>query len=189
MNKYIKYIIGLFILGLGISLTIQSDLGAGPWDLLAHGQYLRFGMSVGFWQNVNYLITITVIMLVFKTKFNYMVFVPGIILGLFIDGFLMINFRHFLSPYPLVFLGTFLCSVGIIIYVGQAFIPNAIDYLMLTLHQKLKLSTGIAKLITDFIPLVFALILGIYPNVGTLITFIFVPVFMTLITKVTGYGI
>ena len=189
MNKYIKYTIGLLFLGLGITFTIQSGLGAGPWDLLAHGQYLRFGMSVGFWQNVNYLVIITLIMLIFKKKFNYIVFVPGIILGLFIDGFLMFDFTQFINPYPLVFIGTFLCSVGIIIYVGQKFIPNAIDYLMLTLHEELKIKTGAAKLLTDFIPLVFALILGILPNIGTLITFIFVPFFMTLITKVTGYGI
>ena len=189
MNKYIKYLIGLITLALGITFTIQSGLGAGPWDLLAHGQYLRFSMSVGFWQNVNYLILITVIMLIFKKKFNYLVFVPGIILGLFIDLFLMFDFNAYIPAYPLVFIGTFICSVGIIIYVGQDLIPNAIDYLMLTLHQELKISTGIAKLITDFIPLAVALLLGIRPNIGTLITFIFVPIFLSLITKVTGYGI
>lgn len=180
---------GLILLALGITFTIQSNLGAGPWDLLAHGQYLRFSMTVGFWQNINYVFIITTITILFKKKFNYLVFVPGIVLGLFIDLFLMFDFNAYIPSYPLVFLGTFICSIGIIIYVGQDLIPNAIDYLMLTLHQELKINTGLAKLITDFIPLLVAFALGIKPNIGTLITFLFVPIFMNLITKVTGYGI
>lgn len=189
MNTHVKYIIGLMLLGLGITFTIQSGLGAGSWDLLAHGQYLRFGLTVGFWQNVNYLLIVLMVKVVFKTKWNFWVFIPGIILGVFIDLFLLLDFTLFLGAYPLVFLGSFICALGIIMYVGSDLIPNAIDYLMLSLHTELKLKTGLAKLITDFIPILIAMILGIMPNIGTLITFLAVPMFLSLITKVTGYGI
>lgn len=187
MNKYIKYIIGLLILGVGISLTIQSDLGAGTWDLLAHGLYLKFSMSVGFWQNINYLVIISLITVIFKRKFNLWVFIPGIILGVFIDLILKINFSLYLNPYTMIVLGSFLCSLGIIIYTDQKVLPNAIDYLMLTLQEELPIKTGTAKLITDAVPLVFGFMLSIRPAIGTLIIFLLVPMFITLINYFLTY--
>lgn len=80
-------------------------------------------------------------------------------------------------------------ALGVMIYLRQNLMPNAVDYLMLTLQEELNISTSLAKLITDGIPLIIAMVFGIYPYLGTLINFIFMPIFLRLITAVTGLGL
>ena len=189
MKKGIKYFIGIVTIALGIAMTIQANMGAGTWDLLAHGLSLKFSMTTGFWQNINFITSLVLITIIFKRKLNVLSLIPGLVLGSFVDVFLRFDFAAYLHSYLLIFLGTFVMAVGVMIYLRQNLMPNAIDYLMLTLQEELKISTSLAKLITDGIPLIVAMVFGIYPYLGTLINFIFMPIFLRLITAVTGLGL
>ena len=48
--KYVFYVIGILLLTLGISLTIQSDLGTSPFDALLVGLSINVGLTVGSWE-------------------------------------------------------------------------------------------------------------------------------------------
>lgn len=49
-TKYVYYGLGVLVLSLGISLTIQSGLGASPFDALLVGLSKEFGLTVGSWE-------------------------------------------------------------------------------------------------------------------------------------------
>lgn len=57
--KYMYYGIGILILSLGISLTIQSGLGTSPFDALLVGLSKKIGLTVGSWE-----VLISVILLI-----------------------------------------------------------------------------------------------------------------------------
>lgn len=48
--KYVLFVAGILILTLGISLTIQSELGTSPFDALLVGLSHQVGLSVGSWE-------------------------------------------------------------------------------------------------------------------------------------------
>ncbi len=56
--KYIFYVLGILILTLGISFTIQSDLGTSPFDALLVGLSLNVGLTVGSWEIIIALLLI-----------------------------------------------------------------------------------------------------------------------------------
>jgi len=45
--KYVFYVLGILILTLGIAFTIQSELGASPFDALLVGLSVHAGLTVG----------------------------------------------------------------------------------------------------------------------------------------------
>lgn len=56
--KYLFYILGILILTLGISFTIQSSLGTSPFDALLVGLSTNVGLTVGSWEIILALILI-----------------------------------------------------------------------------------------------------------------------------------
>jgi len=56
--KYLFYILGILILTLGISFTIQSNLGTSPFDALLVGLSTNSGLTVGIWEIILALILI-----------------------------------------------------------------------------------------------------------------------------------
>lgn len=56
--KYLFYVIGILILTLGIAFTIQSDLGASPFDALLVGLAVHAGLTVGSWEVIIALLLI-----------------------------------------------------------------------------------------------------------------------------------
>src|SRR5690625_5555915 len=49
-TRWIFYGLGIFILTLGISLTILSGLGTSPFDALLVGLSIKVGLTVGSWE-------------------------------------------------------------------------------------------------------------------------------------------
>ncbi len=66
--KYVFFVLGIFILSLGISFTIQSDLGTSPFDALLVGLSINVGLTVGSWEIIIALILICCNSLLKKTK-------------------------------------------------------------------------------------------------------------------------
>jgi uncharacterized protein len=57
-HYYIFYGLGILLLTLGISFTIQSDLGTSPFDALLVGLSKDVGLTVGSWEIILALIMI-----------------------------------------------------------------------------------------------------------------------------------
>ena len=56
--RYFIFVLGLFILTFGISLTILSNLGTSPFDALLVGLANSVGLTVGSWEVILALLMI-----------------------------------------------------------------------------------------------------------------------------------
>ncbi|MDE5414739.1 YczE/YyaS/YitT family protein [Alkalihalobacterium chitinilyticum] len=168
------YLIGLFILAVGITFTIISNLGAGAWDALSVGLSVRFGLTVGTWVILIGVILIIVNALIAWSRPEIHSLLTVIILGYFIDFWLVIVFQDIrLNELPVqaavLLSGVTLMGLGISTYLQADFAIIPIDRLMLNLKQLLRLPLMGAKTVAEIIALVAALLVGGPIGVGTII--------------------
>ena len=69
MKRLCLYIIGLFFLSLGVSFSIQANLGVSPVSSLAYAFSLASGMSIGFMTIVANILFIT-LQVILSKRFN-----------------------------------------------------------------------------------------------------------------------
>ncbi|MFV8828275.1 YczE/YyaS/YitT family protein [Alkalihalobacterium sp. APHAB7] len=174
LRRGLCYLVGLFILAVGITFTIISNLGAGAWDALSVGLSVRFGLTVGTWVILIGVILIIVNALISWSRPEIHSLLTVVILGYFIDFWLLIVFQDIrLNELPIqsavLLLGVTLMGLGISTYLQADFAIIPIDRLMLNLKQLLRLPLMGAKTSAEIIALVAALVVGGPIGVGTII--------------------
>ncbi len=132
------FVIGLIILALGISLTIEADmLGIGPWDVFHVGLYEQFGLTVGTWSIIAG-ITIVMITSIYQRSLPQIGTILNMLLiGIFIDVFL------YILPEPegilmniIIFVGGVIVrAYGIGVYVAPDVGAGPRDSLMLVIRD------------------------------------------------------
>jgi len=174
MKRALSYLLGLFILSIGISFTIIARLGAGAWDALAVGLSNLTGFSVGTWVILIGVILIFVNALIMKNRPQFISIITVIILGYFIDFWLIFVFPNFfvetiLLRFVILLSGVLLMGVGIATYLQGKFAIIPIDGFMMAIQTRLKVSLGVAKTIAEITALVFAFFVGGPIGIGTVI--------------------
>ncbi|WP_078382109.1 YczE/YyaS/YitT family protein [Sutcliffiella halmapala] len=168
------YLIGLFILSLGVSLTIKSNLGAGAWDALNVGLSQTLGLTVGSWVFIIGVLLIAINSLIGKKRPDYLAVITIFLVGTFIDFWLMIVLKHWL-PVNMVFRFVTLVggiaglSFGVATYLQAKFPLVPIDNLMVSLQERFNIKLMTAKTIGEILALIFALIFKGPIGVGTII--------------------
>ncbi|KMJ57682.1 hypothetical protein AB685_15950 [Bacillus sp. LL01] len=168
------YLIGLFVLSFGISLTIKSDLGAGAWDALNVGLFTSFGLTVGSWVFIVGIILIAVNAWLHKSKPDYLAVITIFLVGVFIDFWLIQVFGAWFPVgmvlrFVVLLAGMVIMAVGISAYLQAKFPVIPIDNLMLGIQNRLKVKMMTAKTIGEVCALVFALIFKGPIGIGTFI--------------------
>src|SRR5699024_11416462 len=88
--KYFFYVLGILILTLGISLTIQSNLGTSPFDALLVGLAKNIGLTVGSWEIIISLVLIGCDSLLKKGKPEILGVAAAFVTGAGIDMWLFL---------------------------------------------------------------------------------------------------
>ncbi|WP_236035172.1 YczE/YyaS/YitT family protein [Alkalihalobacterium elongatum] len=174
LRRGLCYLIGLLILAVGITFTIISNLGAGAWDALSVGLSTRFGLTVGTWVILIGVILIIVNALLSWSRPEIHSLITVIILGYFIDFWLLFVFQDIrLSELALqagvLLLGVILMGIGISTYLQADFAIIPIDRFMLNLKRIFRLPLMGAKTVAEIVALVFALLVGGPIGVGTIV--------------------
>jgi uncharacterized membrane protein YczE len=73
-------------------LLILADLGPSPWDVLHVGLYYKFGLTIGSWNVIAGFFILGVSAMISKSIPQFGAFLNMILVGLFIDMYLMIPF-------------------------------------------------------------------------------------------------
>jgi uncharacterized membrane protein YczE len=185
MNRFLFYIVGLTILSMGVSLTIKSDMGAGPWDALNVGLSKTFGLTVGSWVIIVGLILIVVNALLLKEKPDFLAIFTIVIVGAFIDFWLIYVFKTLepttlLTQLIVLILGLIFLSFGISTYLQAKYPLIPIDRFMLAIQYRLKVNLMIAKTIGELTALILALIFKGPIGIGTIIIALVVGPFVQL---------
>ncbi|GKV64078.1 MULTISPECIES: YitT family protein [unclassified Sporosarcina] len=180
-----NYLIGLIVLTLGITFTIQSALGASPFDALLVGLYRTFGLTIGSWEIVVGASLVLCNAIADKKRPEYYALITSFVTGLGIDAWLFL-LRDWIVPqtwigqWTCVVLGIVLIGLGVAIYLQSSFAPNPMDRSMLILSRLTGLSTTYARAIISIILVIIAFFFDGAIGIGTLVNALFTGVFISL---------
>lgn len=189
MNNFFQrsliYLIGLFVLSLGVVCMIKSKVGIAPWDALNVALSERIGLTIGSWVFIVGGILIFVNSLIKMKLPNIAGFIPIFIIGAFVDllnvkilSFIKVNILLF--QWSLFFVGLCILALGIAIYLRASLptVPN--DELMLAITKRTGWGITNTKSIGEAIAFVLAIVLKGPVGLGTIIVLLCLGVFVGL---------
>ena len=159
MKRLCLYIVGLFLLSLGVSFSIQANLGVSPVSSLAYAFSLTSGMSVGFMTVVANILFIT-LQVIFSKRFNLresiVQFIVTVLFGFFMDANLFV-LRLLLTPetfimrWAFLIVSLFVVAIGLVGYFSAKFPLMPYDELTHVISERFNMKFSKAKVSSDLI--------------------------------------
>lgn len=173
--KYIFYGLGILILSLGISLTIQSGLGTSPFDALLVGLSKEVGLTVGSWEVLISVILLICNAILTRKKPLLLGLITAFITGIGIDLWLFVvkntlYLNALLSKLICFGIGLVLIGLGTAIYLQTKFASTPIDHLTLIIRDLSKRTILFSRTLVYALFLVLAIIFKGPIGIGTLLT-------------------
>lgn len=190
------YVLGIMILTLGISFTIQSNLGTSPFDAVLVGLSNQVGLTVGSWELLIAFFIIFCNALLQGQRPEFLGLFTAFITGLGIDLWLFL-LHHLIQPEQLISklaclaIGIIFIGLGTAIYLYANFAPIPVDRLMLVLRDLTGMSILYSRTLILLVFLLIAILLNGPIGVGTILTVClsgpilnyFMPLLVKLLTK------
>ncbi|MGM0862105.1 MAG: YczE/YyaS/YitT family protein [Bacillota bacterium] len=173
--KYIVYVLGIFILTLGISFTIQSGLGTSPFDAVVVGLSKNVGLTVGSWEIIIAFILICCNSFLKRQRPEILGLLTAFITGIGIDMWLFL-LHNLLTPdlwYSKVIcfgIGLVVIGLGTATYLHTNFAPIPVDRLTLIIKELTRTNIFFSRTFIYLLFLIVAIILNGPIGVGTLLT-------------------
>ncbi|QJC95078.1 putative membrane protein YyaS [Bacillus mojavensis] len=173
--KYIVYVLGIFILTLGISFTIQSNLGTSPFDAVVVGLSKNVGLTVGSWEIIIAFILICCNSFLKKQRPEVLGMLTAFITGIGIDMWLFL-LHNLLTPdlwYSKVIcfgIGLVVIGLGTATYLHTNFAPIPVDRLTFIIKELTRTNIFFSRTFIYLLFLIAAIILNGPVGVGTLLT-------------------
>lgn len=173
--KYIYYGLGILVLSLGISLTIQSGMGTSPFDALLVGLSEEIGLTAGSWEVVISVILLLCNSILTRKKPILLGLITAFITGIGIDLWLFIV-KSTIDPNALLSklicfgIGLVLIGLGTAIYLQTKFASTPIDHLTLIIRDLSKRTILFSRTLVYALFLVLAIIFKGPIGIGTLLT-------------------
>ncbi|UOQ86244.1 YczE/YyaS/YitT family protein [Gracilibacillus salinarum] len=173
-KSFLIYFIGISILTLGITLTIQSQLGTSPFDALLVGLYRTFGLTIGSWEIVVGSAIVLLNAVALKARPELLAILTSLITGVGIDTWLLLFGEWLIPDYLveqvlLVLLGILFSGIGIAIYLESNFAPNPMDRSMVILTDKTSWSFSWSRAIISILLIIIAFFFNGAIGIGTLL--------------------
>jgi len=167
--------VGILILTLGISLTIQSKLGTSPFDALLVGLSKNVGLTVGSWEIILALLLIGSNSLLARQRPEILGLVTAFITGIGIDMWLFL-LHDIVSP-DLWFSQAVCFTTGLVVvglgtatYLHTNFAPIPVDRLTLIIKELTRKTVFFSRTLIYILFLMLAIIFNGPIGVGTLLT-------------------
>lgn len=165
-----KLLIGLFIYGIGVALTVKAEIGTAPWDVLAQGISKQTGISFGI-ATVCVSIMVLLLWIPLKVKPGLGSVLNALLIGLFAD--LALTYLQSPSEYWLKLvmfvLGMVVISFATGMYISCGMGKGPRDGLNIGLAQALKRPFWQARLGVEILVVSLGFLLGGQVREGTLI--------------------
>lgn len=158
-KRLILYVVGLFCLSLGVSLSIQAGLGVSPVSSLAYAISLTGGLSIGLTTilaNVLFIIVQVVLNKRIELQEFAVQFVVSFLFGFFMDATLFLV-QLFPTPETMLARGLFLVvslfvvALGLLGYFTAKLPLMPYDALTYVISEKFRLKFSKAKISSDLI--------------------------------------
>lgn len=179
------YVIGLFVLSLGIGFAVQSSLGTSPYDAVLVGLYYTYGLSIGTWEIIVGFFTIFMNALISQQRPEYIAFLTSIVTGIGIDLWIFILNQFLfhetmLGQWIYLALSIVLTGLGIAIYLQSQIAPNPIDRTMTIISDQTGWSMSYSRLAISIVLIIIALFFNGAVGIGTLFNALFVGIFISM---------
>lgn len=162
--RFLVYLTGLLVMSLGIVLLIIADLGATPWDVLHIGLYYQLGLTIGTWSIIVGVVILTVASLISKEFPKMGAILNMVLIGVFIDLFLLLPFMQTPSSLPgkmIMFVcGLIIYCYGMGIYISAQLGAGPRDSLMIALTSKTGWKIGRVRACMEVVVLIIGWQLG-----------------------------
>lgn len=172
-NGFYYYLIGILIFTLGIVLTIQSRLGASPFDALLVGLHRTIGLTVGSWEIVVGLSMILCNAVAERKRPEYIALLTSFVTGIGIDSWLLLFNdlmpQSLFMQYLYLVIGILLIGLGIATYLQSTIAPNPMDRSMLIFSDLTGWSVTYTRAIISIILVILAFFFNGAIGIGTLI--------------------
>lgn len=155
-NRYIIYLISLFIISLGASISIKANLGTSPLICLPYVSSEIVNLSVGTVCLIfNFIFVFIQIILLRKDfeKRQLLQIIIGIVFSFFIDFSLrLIGFIHpvdYISQLLVLFLSCIICAFGVLLEIKTKVVYLPPDGMIVAISKILKKEFGKVKPFID----------------------------------------
>lgn len=196
MIRFIRwsfYMLGLLIFSYGITIALKMQyLGIHPWDVLNVALFDKFGLSIGSWAIIISVLLIIVALILDKSYVKLGTFLNGILVGVFVDMFLWIDFlpnaTHTWTDYLVMVVAIITMGFGGGLYNSAEVGAGPRDGFMLSISDKLGKSIGTIRILVETLVLVIGFLLGGPVFIFTFIfTFVQSPVFAFTFKKFKAF--
>jgi uncharacterized protein len=162
--------IGIMLLGVGSSFTVQSGLGNAPWTVLAQGISVQTGLSLGV---SFFLVSLAVLLLWiplslkpgYGTIANTIFFALGLQLGI---EYIPEPSNQFMA-YFLLLAGIWITGAGGTLYITCGLGTGPRDGIMLGFLDRSKLPITVVRAMIEIVVLILGYLLGGLVGIGTII--------------------
>lgn len=168
INRYVIYLISLFIISLGASLSIKANLGTSPLICLPYVCSLITNLSVGI---VIFLFTILFIVIQIALlgkgfeKRQYLQFIVGSVFSFFVDFSLMlVNFINpigYINQFLLLLFSCLVVAFGVLLEIQTEVVYLPADGVIVAISQVLKKEFPKVKPFVDKSMVIIAAVLSI----------------------------
>ena len=166
---------GLFIIGLGDSLLIQSTIGNAPWSVLAQGVSGKLDITMG-WSTfaISTLVLLLWIPLKEKPGFGTLSNIAIIAAAIQLGVSIFPEQNNFLIAVAYCLIGIAMVGFGSALYITCGLGPGPRDGLMTALHNRSGIRIGRVRLAIEGSVLVAGWLLGGTVGLGTLLFALFI---------------
>lgn len=156
MNRVILYLFGLFIITIGINLSIISDLGISPVSAFTYPLSQAIHITLGTITFMTYACLMLIQWLLLGKRFQLknLLQVPfSLAFGFFVDltGQMLsfIQLHNYIEQFLCMILGIVICAIGATIYIVMDIVPNAPEGFNLAVSQSFQMPFSKAKILSD----------------------------------------
>lgn len=174
-----KLLVGLVLFALGVTMTVQAELGLAPWDVLhsavSHLSGLGFGTA-----SVLVSALVLVLAMILGTRPGIGTVLNTLLIGAVIEVLLRIGFLGSAERWPwaprllLLVGGLAVIGVGSALYIGTHLGSGPRDSLMLAVHRRLRAPIFLARTLTEGSAFVLGWLFGGAVGVGTVVSVVLI---------------
>jgi uncharacterized membrane protein YczE len=173
IRKLFLYFFGMFLLSLGVALSIRAGLGVSPITSVPYILSHIAAFDVGLATTMVFTVYIGIQALILRKDFKHINWLQLLVASVF-GGFLTLSnsLLVFISPelYPvklaLFFLSMLLMALGVILYMSPGFMPQPPEGLVAALVKKSGIEFGRTKIYFDYFLIALSLILIFSTGIG-----------------------
>jgi len=197
-TRYSVFMLGLAVMGYGIAMMIEANVGVAPWDTLHIGLQKTFGLTIGMWSQIMGLSIIIASYVIGRIKPTVGMFLNMIFFGLFIDLFMWLKWvpigDTFIQRVVLFAAGLLIYTFGTGMYISPRIGAGPRDSFMLALHERMGWGIGKVRVGIECTVTLLGFLLGGPVSVGTLVTALaigpliklFIPLWEKMMAKPYG---